>query len=75
MTLTAEERGRFAAYLRRDAETNRALAGQLEEMIPGSHLALKKLAIAEAQKIVAAELDAAVLDERIERICGKTREG
>ncbi len=65
MILTSEERKKFAAYLRRDAESNRLLAQQFDKLAEGptgriinlEHLKKQKLTVAAAEDLVATMLE------------------
>jgi len=63
MLLTKEERLKFAAYLRQDAQSNNILAQQFAKMaLPTdvlNMLAKQKMALAAAEMIVALELERA----------------
>ena len=56
MILETQDRFKFAAYLRQDANSNRLLAKQLDNFPPIRDM---KLRLAEAQELVAKELESA----------------
>ena len=56
MILETQDRLKFAAYLRQDANSNRLLAKQLDNFPPIRDM---KLRLAEAQELVAKELESA----------------